>query len=170
MSSSRKNYIRIGELEIARPVYDLVHDEIAPGTGVATDHFWSEFTKIVKELGPRNNELVALRDELQAKIDAWHIQHRRQVHDVAAYKDFLEKIGYLVRDVGDFQIATKNVDHEIAGIAGPQLVVPLDNARYVLNAANARWGSLYDALYSSDAIPEADGCRKIKRYNPIRGE
>ena len=170
MVSSGKNYIRIGDLEIARPVYDLVNDEIAPVPGVATGHFWSELTRIVKELGPRNDELVAYRDELQAKIDAWHIQHRTQPHNAGAYKDFLEKIGYLVRDVCDFQITTKNVDKEIAAIAGPQLVVPLDNARYVLNAANARWGSLYDALYSSDAIPESDGCRKIKKYNPIRGE
>jgi malate synthase len=170
MTSTSKNFIRFGDLEIAKPIYELVQNEILPDTGVAIDHFWSELTRIVNELGPRNNELVTYRDELQAKIDAWHIQHRNQSHDAAAYKSFLEDIGYLVRDIGDFQITTKNVDNEIAKIAGPQLVVPLDNARYVLNAANARWGSLYDALYSSNAIPESEGCKKIKRYNPIRGE
>ena len=170
MGSPRKNYIRSGDLEIARPVYELVNDEIIPGTGVAKDHFWSELARIAKELGPRNDELVTYRDDLQKKIDDWHIQHRKQEHNAAAYKAFLVKIGYLVRNVDDFQITTKNIDNEIAKIAGPQLVVPLDNARYVLNAANARWGSLYDALYSSDAIPESDGCKKIKKYNPIRGE
>ncbi len=170
MSASKKDYIRIGGLEIARPLHDLVRDDIIPGTGVSNDRFWSALAEILNDLAPKNDALVAHRDELQKKIDKWHIQNKNQPHDAAAYKKFLQDIGYLVPEIPDFRIAACNIDHEIAEVAGPQLVVPLDNARYVLNAANARWGSLYDALYSSNAIPESDGCRKIKKYNPIRGE
>lgn len=170
MSYSRKDYIHVNELEISRSVYELVNNEIIPGTDVTVDQFWSSMTQIIKDLAPVNNKLVAHRDVLQKKIDDWHIRHRNNPHDKIAYKTFLQEIGYLVPPVDDFHITTDNVDDEIATIPGPQLVVPLDNARYVLNAANARWGSLYDALYSSDAIPEADGCKKIKKYNPIRGE
>ena len=170
MTINKNDYIRIGDIEVARPLHDLVKDEIVPGTGVSNDQFWTELAAIIRDLAPRNDALVALRDELQKKIDDWHIEHRDKPHDAAKYKAFLTDIGYLVPEPPNFSIATCNVDNEIAEVAGPQLVVPLDNARYVLNAANARWGSLYDALYSSNAIPESDGCRKIKRYNPIRGE
>jgi len=170
MNATRVDYVEFGELDIAIKLYDLVKDEIAPKTSVDVEHFWNSLAEIVKDLGPRNTELLTIRDELQEKIDTWHIKHRSQAHDAAAYKSFLKEIGYLVEEVDDFQISNENVDDEIARIAGPQLVVPLDNARYVLNAVNARWGSLYDALYATDAVSEAEGCKKIKKYNPIRGE
>lgn len=170
MSVNRQDYVRIGKLDIAKPLHDLIKDEIIPGTGVSHESFWSALADILKNLGPVNEALLAKRDELQQKIDHWHTERRGQPHDASAYKAFLKEIGYLAADVPDFRIATCNIDREIAEVAGPQLVVPLDNARFVLNAANARWGSLYDALYSSDAIPEATGCKKIKKYNPIRGE
>lgn len=162
--------VKFGDLEIDRSLYDLIHDEISPGTGIEVDHFWSELAAIVKELAPKNKALLQIRDQLQKQIDEWHIAHRGQAHDATAYKRFLEKIGYLVPNVEPFEIETRNVDVEISGVAGPQLVVPLDNARFALNAANARWGSLYDALYATDVIPESEGCKKIKKYNPIRGE
>lgn len=170
MNATKINYVKLGELDIAEELFDLVKNEIAPETGVDVDHFWHALADIVKELGPRNTELLSIRDELQEKIDAWHKEHRAQAHDPLAYKEFLKSIGYLVDEPDDFKITTTNVDDEIAKVAGPQLVVPLDNARYVLNAVNARWGSLYDAFYSTDTISEANGCRKIKKYNPIRGE
>jgi len=170
MTAQTSEYIKAGDLSVAKPLYDLVKNEIAPGTGVDVKDFWKGLARIVRDLGPRNTELLEKRDELQTKIDAWHMKHRNTAHDPVAYKKFLQTIGYLVSDPDDFKITTNNVDPEIAEIAGPQLVVPLDNARYVLNAVNARWGSLYDALYGTDAIPESDGCKKIKKYNPIRGE
>ncbi|MCK5433449.1 MAG: malate synthase G, partial [Gammaproteobacteria bacterium] len=170
MKSSAINYVKLGELDIAEELFDLVKNEIAPETDVDVDHFWNSLADIVKELGPRNTELLSIRDRLQEKIDAWHKEHRTQAHDPQAYKEFLKDIAYLVDEPDDFQITTTNIDTEIAKVAGPQLVVPLDNARYVLNAVNARWGSLYDAFYSTDTISEANGCRKIKKYNPIRGE
>lgn len=166
----RNDVVELGDLEIDRHLYDLVQDEIAPDTGVDVDHFWLSLADIVKELGPSNSALLQKRDELQAQIDAWHRSQRGRLHDTRAYREFLEEIGYLVPEPEDFQISTTGVDAEIASIAGPQLVVPLDNARYVLNAANARWGSLYDALYGTDVISESDGCKRIKKYNPIRGE
>ena len=170
MPLTEKEYISLNGLEIAKPIYDLIEQEIAPGTGVDTGTFWMELEQIVRDLGPRNARLLEIRDEMQARIDDWHRTHRDQPHDAGAYKEFLHEIHYLVPEVDDFCISISHVDAEIASLAGPQLVVPLDNARYVLNAANARWGSLYDALYATDAIAEADGCRKIKKYNPIRGE
>ncbi len=168
INSIKNSYIKLGELEINDDLYQLVNDKIAPDTGVEVEDFWNALADIVKELSPRNSELLKIRDELQEKIDSWHKENKP--HDPAAYKAFLQEIGYLVEPVEDFQISTENVDAEIAEVAGPQLVVPLDNARYVLNAANARWGSLYDAFYATDAISEANGCRRIKKYNPIRGE
>ncbi|MGH8547750.1 MAG: malate synthase G [Methylococcales bacterium] len=170
MYKIRNNVVEVGDLEIDKRLYDLQKDEIAPETGVDVDRFWTSLTEIVKELGPANSALLAKRDELQARIDGWHRSRRGEPHDPKAYREFLEEIGYLVPEPDDFQISTTGVDAEIAAIAGPQLVVPLDNARYVLNAANARWGSLYDALYGTDVISESDGCKKIKKYNPIRGE
>ena len=172
MTHKKQDYVRIGKLEIDNSLYHLVNDEMLPGTGIPGDHFWQALEEILNQLGPKNDALVALRDRLQVKIDTWHIKNKakNQAHDPVAYKSFLKDIGYLVQPVEDFSIETGHVDSEIAEVAGPQLVVPLDNARYVLNAANARWGSLYDALYRSDAIPESDGCKKIKKYNPIRGE
>ena len=161
--------IAIAGLQIAKPLYDLVRDEIAPGTGVAAGHAWQGFADIVRELTPRNRALLARRDELQAKIDAWHLERKGRPHDAAAYKQHLYDIGYLLPEGGDFSITTDNVDDEIARIAGPQLVVPVNNARYALNAANARWGSLFDALYGTDAIPEEGGAERKGAFNPARG-
>ena len=161
--------VTIGGLQVARVLSDLLRDNIAPGTGVAPAHFWSEFRAILEEFVPRNRELLAKRDHLQAEIDAWHRDHAGQPIDQAGYTAFLKDIGYLLDEGPDFEIETENVDEEIALIAGPQLVVPVMNARYALNAANARWGSLYDALYGTDVIPETPGAEKGGSYNPNRG-
>ena len=163
-------YIKLDGLEIAQPLFELVKNDISPNTGIDNEKFWSSLEEIVHDLQPKNSELLARRDQLQKQIDEWHQTHRDEKHDAKAYKKFLQDIGYLVDDPDDFQITTTNVDAEIAEVAGPQLVVPLDNARYVLNATNARWGSLYDAFYATNAVSEAGGCKKIKKYNPIRGE
>ena len=147
-------------LRVARPLHDMIEHEALPPTGVASDTFWKGLADLVHAFGPKNRELLARRDDLQAQIDAWHRVHRSQPIDAVAYKDFLTEIGYLVPEGGDFQIDTANLDPEIASMPGPQLVVPVMNARYALNAANARWGSLYDALYGTDAmgdLPPAGG-------------
>ena len=162
--------VQIGGLQIAKELYDLVAKEIAPGTGIDPDTFWTEFGRIVEDLGPRNKALLEKRAELQRQIDAWHKERKGQEIDLAAYKQFLSEIGYLVPEGEDFTIGTENVDPEIATMAGPQLVVPVTNARYALNAANARWGSLYDALYGTDVLPESGGAEKGDSYNPTRGE
>ncbi len=161
--------IQAGGLQVAKVLHDLVANEIAPGTGVDSDRFWAELENIFTELAPVNKALLARRDDLQAQIDAWHQQRRGQAHNAVEYRAFLEQIGYLLPEADDFSITTENVDPEIAKLAGPQLVVPVMNARYALNAANARWGSLYDALYGTDVISEQDGAEKGKGYNPERG-
>lgn len=158
-----------GGLQIATVLADLVENEVLPGTGVKADDFWASFEQLVTELGPRNRDLLKKRDEIQAKIDAWHLERRDVARDPIAYKEFLTEIGYLLPEGEDFYITTTNVDAEIARVAGPQLVVPVMNARYALNAANARWGSLYDALYGTDVIDETKGKEKTKDYNPKRG-
>lgn len=162
--------IQKGGLQIATVLHNLIANEIAPGTGIDPDSFWAEFEKIVEDLGPKNVALLKKRDRLQAQIDQWHRDHKGQEVDAAAYKAFLTEIGYLVPEGDDFSIATSGVDDEIATLAGPQLVVPVMNARFALNAANARWGSLYDALYGTDVIPEDGGADKTGGYNPVRGE
>ncbi|MCD0187933.1 malate synthase G [Acinetobacter sp. PW68] len=159
--------IQKGKLAIAKELYDFIENEALPGSGLDSDTYWKNFEQVVVDLSPKNKTLLAKRDELQAKIDEWH---RNNTFELEAYKAFLTEIGYLLPEVEDFQITTENVDEEIALLAGPQLVVPVRNARYCLNAANARWGSLYDALYGFDVISEEDGAEKGKGYNPKRGE
>lgn len=161
--------IQEGGLQIAKVLHDLVANEVIPGTGISSDQFWASFEKLVTELGPRNKALLAKRDELQAKIDEWHLSRQDQARDPAAYKEFLTEIGYLLPEGDDLYVSTTHVDPEIGRVAGPQLVVPVMNARYALNAANARWGSLYDALYGTDVIDEEDGKEKTKAFNPKRG-
>ena len=161
--------IEIAGLKIDDRLYRLVRDEIAPGTGVRADGFWKSLAEIVRDLGPTNRALLTRRDQLQEQIDQWHRQRTGQPFNLTEYAAFLKQIGYLVPEGKKFKISTGNVDAEIAEIAGAQLVVPLDNARYALNAANARWGSLYDALYGTNVIPEEDGAEKGETYNPRRG-
>lgn len=153
-------YSSIGELKVARALHQFISGEVLPGTGVSEAAFWSGMGSIISALAPQNRALLGKRDALQAKIDAWHIARRGQPHDATAYKAFLSEIGYLVPEGPDFKVDTASVDEEISHVAGPQLVVPVLNARYALNAANARWGSLYDALYGTDAISEDDGASK----------
>ncbi|MBY5554791.1 malate synthase G [Rhizobium leguminosarum] len=156
-------------LAIQTVLHDFLVEEVLPGLAVDADKFFADFSAIVHDLAPKNRALLAKRDELQVKIDDWYRRHGAPA-DMDEYQSFLREIGYLLPEGSDFQVSTDNVDPEIASIAGPQLVVPVMNARYALNAANARWGSLYDALYGTDAIPESDGAEKGKGYNPKRGE
>jgi len=156
-------------LQVASELCALVEDQILPGTGLSSDSFWAGFATLLQDFAPRNRALLDQRDALQARIDTWHRERVGIPHDAEAYKQFLRDIGYLLPEPGDFGISTQNVDLEIAEQCGPQLVVPVMNARYALNAANARWGSLYDALYGTDVISEADGAEKTGGYNPVRG-
>ncbi|WP_405136988.1 malate synthase G [Nocardia sp. NBC_01388] len=162
--------IQVGGLQVARVLHDFVENEALPGTGVDSAAFWSGAEAVINDLAPRNRALLAERDDIQAKIDEWHRANPGAGYDKAAYKQFLTEIGYLRPEPADFQIGTENVDAEIAITAGPQLVVPVMNARFAINAANARWGSLYDALYGTDAISEANGAEKGKGYNKVRGD
>jgi len=162
--------VTVGNLRVAKVLHDFVTNEALPGTGVDPDTFWAGVDKVVADLTPRNQELLARRDELQAQIDKWHRQHVIEPLDIEAYKQFLTEIGYLQPEPADFTITTSGVDPEITSTAGPQLVVPVLNARFALNASNARWGSLYDALYGTDVIPETDGAEKGSSYNKVRGD
>jgi len=161
--------ITIANLRISRSLYDLVQSEIAPGTGLDPDAVWTSLGTIVKELGPENRRLLDTRASHEGRIDAWHEKRANEALDPVAYRQFLADTGYLLEEEGTLTITTEDVDPEISSIAGPQLVVPLDNARYALNAANARWGSLYDALYGTDVISEEDGAERGAAYNPVRG-
>lgn len=172
------DYIPVQNLKVSRPLYDLVN-EMALGVGIDPNEFWSSFSTIVRDLGPKNKELLQKRDDLQAKIDQWHKEHNGKVIDIKEYKQFLYKIGYLVEEGPDFRAGTENVDLEIATIAGPQLVAPVSDTRLSTNAANARWYSLYRAAYGTDIIPEEGGLEKeikdgdgsvISSYNPKRGK
>ena len=158
-----------GGLQVAAVLHDLLAQRICPGTGVAPETVWAGLEKIVADLAPRVRTALAQRDDFQARIDGWHRARAGQPHDATAYRQFLLEIGYLLPEGPDFSIATAGVDAEVAVVAGPQLVVPVTNARYALNAANARWGSLYDALYGTDVIPETHGGEKTATYNPKRG-
>ncbi|WP_282397986.1 malate synthase G [Pseudomonas sp. PS01298] len=163
-------HVQVGGLQVAKVLFDFVNNEAIPGTGITADQFWAGADKVIHDLAPKNKALLAKRDDFQARIDTWHQTHAGQAHDPVAYKAFLQDIGYLLPEAADFQATTQNVDDEIARMAGPQLVVPVMNARFALNASNARWGSLYDALYGTDAISEADGAEKGKGYNKVRGD
>ncbi|MFV8818234.1 malate synthase G [Haliea sp. E17] len=162
--------IQQGGLQVASVLNELLEKDIAPGTGIAPAEFWQALEAIVTDFAPRNRALLETRDRLQTQIDAWHRANPGPGYDRAAYKAFLQEIGYLLPQGEDFSITTENVDPEVAQLAGPQLVVPVMNARYALNAANARWGSLYDALYGTDVIPEDGGATRAGAYNPVRGE
>ncbi|MGE8295839.1 MAG: malate synthase G [Pseudomonas sp.] len=162
--------VQVGGLQVAKALYDFVNNEAIPGTGIAADKFWAGAAAVIKDLAPKNRALLAKRDELQAQIDAWHQARKGQAHDAVAYKAFLQEIGYLLPEPENFQATTANVDEEVARLAGPQLVVPVMNARFALNASNARWGSLYDALYGTDVISEEGGAEKGKGYNKVRGD
>jgi malate synthase len=162
--------VEAGNLRVAQVLYDFVNNEALPGTGLDPDTFWSGVDKVVADLTPKNQELLAKRDDLQARIDRWHRQRVIEPIDAEAYRQFLTEIGYLLPEPDDFTITTAGVDDEITTTAGPQLVVPILNARFALNAANARWGSLYDALYGTDVISEDDGAEKGTSYNRVRGD
>ena len=163
-------YIAKGSLSVSIKLDEFLTSEVLPDLNITSDHFWQSLEAIVQEFGPRNRELLGLRETIQQKIDDWHLSNKGQTHDFESYKSFLKEIGYLTEDKGEFTIETQNVDPEIATIAGPQLVVPVMNARFALNAANARWGSLYDALYGTDMISEDDGATRAGAYNPVRGD
>ena len=161
-------YQTVNNLKIADKLLAFVNEELLKNTDISPDQFWSGFDKAVHELAPKNKELIKFRDELQNKIDDWHLKNKGNKVDMGEYKKFLKEIGYLKDEGPNFKIETKNVDDEIAKIAGPQLVVPIMNARYTLNAANARWVSLYDSLYGTDIIESEEG--GSERYDPNRGQ
>lgn len=169
--NSHANRVKKGSLAIDQQMYDFIENEVLPTVGVDSETYWSGFEKVVKEFTPQNKELLATRSKLQAQIDQWHLDHpaEKGVIDYPAYKQFLTDIGYLLPEGDEFKVSTENVDTEITDIAGPQLVVPVKNARYALNANNARWGSLYDALYGTDVISEDNGQEPGGAYNPKRG-
>ena len=156
-------------LQVATELQRFIDDEVLPGTGVALDAFWLGFADLVRTLAPQNAALLAERERLQRELDAWHRAHPGPITDMLGYRAFLERIGYLVPAPAEVRATATHVDDELALQAGPQLVVPVLNARYALNAANARWGSLYDALYGTDVIAESEGIEKGKGYNPARG-
>jgi malate synthase len=164
------NFVQTGRLSVAQPLHAFIEHEALPGTGISAATLWSGLADLVRDFGERNRQLLEVRDALQLRIDAYHRDRVGQPLDLSDYESFLREIGYLLPQIEDFTIRTNDVDEEIAHIAGPQLVVPLSNARYALNAANARWGSLYDALYGTDAIPDDNGATRAGPYNPVRGE
>ena len=167
---SMTSRIQCRQLAVDARLHRFIETEALPGTDIDAGQFWTGFSALAHELAPRIRTLLAERDRLQGELDRWHRAHPGPVRDMAAYRAFLESIGYLAPAPAPFKVTTRDVDEEISRIAGPQLVVPVTNARYALNAANARWGSLYDALYGTDAIPDSDGAERGAGYNPVRGK
>ena len=163
-------YIKKGSLSVSTDLESFLRSEVLPGLDLYEEHFWISLEKIINEFSPKNKTLLGVRESMQEQIDAWHLANPGQEKNLDTYKNFLKEIGYLLEEGGDFKITTENVDPEIASIAGPQLVVPVMNARFALNAANARWGSLYDALYGTDMISEENGASRAGAYNPVRGD
>lgn len=164
------NRLSRASLQVAPVIASLLENDICPGTGIEPEQFWQSLAAIIEDFAPANADLLRIREDMQSKIDAWHNAHPGASYDRAAYKAYLEEIGYLLPEPAPFTVSTENVDREVAELSGPQLVVPVMNARYALNAANARWGSLYDALYGTDVIPEDAGAHREGNYNPVRGE
>ena len=163
------NHLETNGLSVAEELYAFVRDEALPGTGIELEAFWAGAAALIADFSPRVQDLLGIRDRMQQQIDEYHRSRGTAPVDPDDYEDFLRSIGYLVEEPGDFTITTDRVDSEIATVSGPQLVVPLLNARFAANAANARWGSLYDALYGTDVIDEADGRERTSGYNPVRG-
>ena len=163
-----KKYIKIKNLSVSLELANFINNELLPSTGLSKNRFWDGLNKYSHELAPKNKNLLEFREILQNKIDIWHRDKKKEKINIKKYSFFLREIGYLKKEGKKFKIQTKNVDDEISTIAGPQLVVPVMNARYALNAANARWGSLYDSLYGTDVIPESNGAERGRKYNYIR--
>lgn len=162
------SYVDVGRIKVAKNLYDFINNEALPNTEVDVEQFWQDFESIFVDFTPRNNELLKKRQHLQDQINEWHLENKD--FDATAYKNFLTEIGYLEKEVEDFKVNLENVDDEIAQMAGPQLVVPINNPRYAINATNSRWGSLYDAFYGTDLISEENGQEKTGGYNPVRGD
>ena len=163
-------YVQKGGVQVAQALYDFINEQAIPGTGIDAERFWAGVDTLINDLAPKNKALLEKRDALQAKIDAYHQERKGKAHNAEEYKAFLQEIGYLLPEGEAFEVTTENVEPEIGQLAGPQLVVPITNARFALNAANARWGSLYDALYGTDAISEEGGAEKGSSYNKVRGD
>ena len=166
----KEKYIKIKDLSVSEKLANFINDKLLPGTKISKERFWSGFNKYIHELSPKNKNLIEKREKIQKLIDTWHKENKDNRFNLKKYTDFLKKIGYLKKSGTNFKIKTKNVDNEISSICGPQLVCPVSNARFLLNAANARWVSLYDSLYGTDLIPETHGALRGKTYNPIRGK
>ena len=166
----KEKFIKTYDLSVSNILLDFVNKELLPGTGISSNQFWKGFSKTIHELSPKNKKLLEVREKIQKSIDSFHLEGKEKKFNFKEYKTFLQKTGYLKKSGPNFKIETKNVDKEISSICGPQLVCPVSNARFLLNAANARWVSLYDSLYGSNIIPEIRGAVKGKTYNPIRGK
>jgi len=167
---NKEQYIRIKDLSVSKVLFDFINNELLKGISLKKEKFWEGFNKATNELVPKNKRLLETREKLQKSIDTFHLERKNNKLNLKSYEKFLKKIGYIIKPGPNFKIMTKNVDNEISSICGPQLVCPISNARFILNAANARWVSLYDSLYGTDIIPETHGALKGKTYNPIRGK
>ena len=166
----KEQFVKIKNLSVSKVLFDFINDELLKGIKIKKNKFWNDFSKTLHELNPINKKLIEAREKIQKSIDSWHLERKGKKLNLKEYKKFLQKIGYIKKVGPNFKILTKNVDKEISSICGPQLVCPVSNSRFLLNAANARWVSLYDSLYGTDIIPETQGALKGKTYNPIRGK